>query len=42
MNIEEEIMFKMHMFVFRNKSYNNVKLMKNVLHVDNVNLHMTN
>ena len=39
MNIEEEIMFKMHMFVFRNKSYNNVKLMKNVLHVNNANLH---
>ena len=42
MNIEEETTFKMHMFVFRNKSYNNVKLTKNVLHVGNVNLHMTN
>ena len=41
MNIEKETTFKIHILVFRNKSYNNVKLMKNMLHVDNDNLHMT-
>ena len=41
MNIEKETTFKIHILIFRNKSYNNVKLIKNVLHVGNVNLHMT-
>ena len=41
MNIEKKTTFKIHILIFRNKSYNNVKLTKNVLHVGNINLHMT-
>ena len=34
MNIEKETIFKIHTLIFRNKSCNNVKLMKNALNVD--------
>ena len=33
MNEEEGTTFKMHTFIFRNKSYNNLKLTKNVSNV---------
>ena len=40
MNIEKETTIKIHIFVFRNKSFNNMKLIKNALHIYIVNLHM--
>lgn len=33
MNIGEKIIFQMHIIIFRNKCYNNKKLMKNLLRI---------